>query len=241
MYVHYSLIQLHNETVNIWSHIFGFWLFTALLPLTVSQLDNVREQVIFLLYIIPCMELFAASACYHLFKDQSERARKMWQKIDHLSIIFLLWGSDMPMICYGFWSFPLLQSIYIVAVTILVACVALIITSNEMQAPHLAILRNSVFVGTCAVGWMQLIHEMCLKGWSSPRALEALGCWGKAFGTYLLGFVFFISRVPEVLFPVTFDLVVSMHAFKSKTVWPETNPNLVSFGCREHRTRFGTC
>jgi len=204
-----SLLQMHNETVNIWTHIFGFMLFAALLPITVAQLDNATERVIFLLYIVPCIELFGASACYHLFKDQSERAGKLWQKLDHLSIIFLLWGSDMPMICYGFWSFPTLQMLYVAAVTMLVICVALIIRGDEMQTPHLHMLRRAVLVGTCAVGWMQLVHEMSLKGWSSSNALRALACWAKAFGIYLLGFAFFVSRVPEALFPVKFDLIVS--------------------------------
>ena len=206
-----SLLYMHNETVNIWSHIFGFLLFTSFLSVTMLQLDNATEQLIFLSYIIPCIELFGACACYHLFKYQSERSAELWQKVDHLSIIFLLWGSDMPMICYGFWSFPTLQMIYVVTVTMMIICVAFIIKNNEMQLPHLSVLRNTIFVGTCAVGWMQLIHEMSLKGWSSSSALQALACWAKAFGTYLLGFAFFVSRIPEVLIPIKFDLIGASH------------------------------
>jgi hypothetical protein len=107
-----SIGYLHNETVNIWTHLLGSVAFTAgsivlwhsLLPRyeTASSID-VKVFASFFLGAVVCLGM---SATFHTISNHSEAVSRFGNKLDYLGIVFLIWGSFIPAIYYGFSCDP---------------------------------------------------------------------------------------------------------------------------------------
>ena len=205
-----SLLSWHNETMNIWTHLFAFVFFCYVLIETCVHVENWIDGFI-LIYIVCSIHLFAASTCYHVYKDQSVASNRFWSKVDHVSIILLLWGSDIPMIVYGFWCQVVWMIVYLVFITILVLLSVFFITRDSSQSIRMTRCRYAVFISLCAVGWTHLLHEMMLKDFKSESAAQSLECWGRAFACYGIGFLFLVSKFPERPFPQHFDFLGASH------------------------------
>lgn len=123
-----SVMSTHNETVNIWSHLIGALLF-SIVPLcafcwlgmhqtNASIIDNL-PIVIYFAGVTTC---FLLSSFYHTFLNHSQEVWKLGNELDHLGIVFVIWGSMVPSDYFGFYCNPRLQYCYITIVC-LFSCV----------------------------------------------------------------------------------------------------------------------
>lgn len=105
-----SLGYIHNETVNIYTHLIG-----ALVALATSillygsikpryHLATSEDVLVFSCFFVGSVGCLGMSATYHLFSNHSEAINKFGNKLDYLGIILLIWGSFVPSIYYGFGS-----------------------------------------------------------------------------------------------------------------------------------------
>lgn len=107
-----SLSYMHNETVNIYTHLLGSLAFILLAPSFYNIIRmSCREASNDDLYVFSCffagaITCLGMSATYHTISNHSEAVHKFGNKLDYLGIVFLIWGSFIPSIYYGFGCHP---------------------------------------------------------------------------------------------------------------------------------------
>lgn len=120
-----SLTYLHNETVNIYSHLLpalvalvGNYLLFAYFSLSFPQ-ASWYDQLVFHVYLTTSVVCFGTSFVYHTLTCHSARLAHLWVRLDYVAIVFQILGSFVSGIYIGFYCEPQLQRIYWSMVTIL--------------------------------------------------------------------------------------------------------------------------
>lgn len=113
-----SLTYLHNESVNIFSHLIpaiGFILLAfALLRIIVPRYDTITQGdlLAFACFFAGAAICLGMSATYHAISNHSPLVARFGNKLDYIGIVFLITGSFIPSIYYGFYCHPHLQELY---------------------------------------------------------------------------------------------------------------------------------
>jgi adiponectin receptor len=144
-----SLSYLHNETVNIYTHLFGALSF-LLLSIILYQIlgpryaTATREDVYaFSCFFAGAIACLGMSATYHTISNHSHAVARWGNQLDYAGIVFLIWGSFVPVLFYGFKSEPEIMRRYWAMVSL---------ASNMM--------RNGV--DRCTDHDSRSVHERCL-------------------------------------------------------------------------------
>ncbi|KAI9821356.1 MAG: hypothetical protein M1832_003362 [Thelocarpon impressellum] len=113
-----SLGYFHNESVNIYSHLLGAVLFTAISIILYSTVGprypaaSKADVVAFGCFFTGAALCLGMSATYHTISNHSPRVASLGNKLDYVGIIFLTVGSFVGSIFYGYYCEPQLQQIY---------------------------------------------------------------------------------------------------------------------------------
>jgi adiponectin receptor len=113
-----SLAYLHNETVNIYTHLIG-----AILILVASVASYhvlgpryetaTREDVwVFGCFFLGAVACLGMSATFHTISNHSHEVAKWGNQLDYAGIVFLIWGSFIPVLYYGFQDHSRLMQTY---------------------------------------------------------------------------------------------------------------------------------
>jgi adiponectin receptor len=113
-----SLGYLHNESVNIYSHligavffsILGFVLYRVIRPRYDSA--TAGDVLAFSCFFLGAALCLGMSATYHAISNHSQHVARFGNKLDYVGIVFLITGSFIPSIYYGFYCQPRLQKAY---------------------------------------------------------------------------------------------------------------------------------
>lgn len=119
----HSLLYLHNESVNIWSHLLGAILFllsgiflrSVVLPR--YPIASQADLVAFACFFGGAVACLGMSATYHAISNHSEEVARWGNKLDYSGIVFLIVGSYVPALYYGFFCRPTLMTIYLYTVS----------------------------------------------------------------------------------------------------------------------------
>jgi adiponectin receptor len=105
----YSLAYLHNETVNIYTHLIG-----ALYHVLGSRYETAtREDVwVFCCFFLGAVACLGMSATFHTISNHSHEVARWGNQLDYAGIVFLIWGSFIPVLYYGFQDDPQLMQTY---------------------------------------------------------------------------------------------------------------------------------
>lgn len=110
-----SLFYLHNETINIHTHLLGAFLFLCLsfsiyafreYPVTLSDI------IAFACFFLGAISCLGMSATYHTISNHSPLVNKFGNQLDYVGIVGLITGSFLPSVYYGFYCEPALQKLY---------------------------------------------------------------------------------------------------------------------------------
>jgi adiponectin receptor len=120
-----SISYLHNESVNIYSHLLGavgfsisgIVLYTVIAPRYKSA--ALSDVLAFSCFFVGAAICLGISATYHAISNHSPVVAKFGNKLDYVGIVFLITGSFIPSIFYGFYCHPQLQELYWTMVTLL--------------------------------------------------------------------------------------------------------------------------
>lgn len=113
-----SLGYLHNESVNIYSHLLGGLLFTIVGVVLYSSLVPRYETATkgdilsFGCFFAGAALCLGMSGTYHTISNHSQIVARFGNKLDYVGIVFLIAGSFVPSIYYGFYCHPHLQELY---------------------------------------------------------------------------------------------------------------------------------
>lgn len=113
-----SIGYLHNESVNIWTHLLGAIL-AALAAVILHNSVRPRfhmatreDMMVFGCYFGGAIACLGMSATYHTISNHSASVAKFGNRLDYIGIVFLIWGSFIPSIYYGFSTEPALVRRY---------------------------------------------------------------------------------------------------------------------------------
>ena len=133
-----SLGYLHNESVNIWTHLVGAILaiiaastmyvsirprfematsedvmaFSCFVSCSREQTLKIDVLTLTLMQFVGAIVCLGMSATYHAISNHSQAVAKFGNRLDYMGIVFLIWGSFIPSIFYGFSSEPTLVRLY---------------------------------------------------------------------------------------------------------------------------------
>ena len=113
-----SLCWLHNQTVNIYSHLIGsvvfitcsYWFHREL----VARYESASKTDIFVfdVFFLGAISCLALSTAFHAFANHSAEVYHVWLVCDMLGILCLTTGSFLPGVFYGFYCEPEVVLIY---------------------------------------------------------------------------------------------------------------------------------
>ncbi|XP_069092908.1 progestin and adipoQ receptor family member 3 isoform X3 [Pleurodeles waltl] len=203
-----SLFILSNETVNIWSHLLGFFLFFSLglydlmfvLPLASASKED---------FVICSISLFCFQVCmlcstgYHLFCcHRSEKTNRRWMALDYAGISIGILGCYVSGVFYAFYCNNYWRQMYLIIVLAMILAVffAQIHPSYFTQPWHR--LRSVIFCSVSGYGVIPTIHWIWINGGFGASIVQEFA--PRVVVMYLIAavaFLFYISKVPERYFP----------------------------------------
>ncbi|KAF9427349.1 hypothetical protein BGZ94_005068 [Podila epigama] len=206
-----SLGYLHNESVNIWSHLLGAITFIILIPIAYFQVVGVLDTVqwtdiaVFYAFIAGAIICLSMSASFHTFTCHSEAVSGQWNRCDYVGIVFLSVGSFYPAIFYGFYCHKTWQIMYIALTSTFGGATIIAVLQPRFRTPQFRWVRSGLFLALGLSALFPVIHAILLYGFAMARsavALDYMFCVGAA---YVIGALIYGSRVPECFFPGKFD------------------------------------
>ena len=113
-----SIFYLHNETVNIWSHLIPATLSLPSAAVLYSVLKPRYDKATFAdviamsCFFIGALLCLGMSAAFHTLSNHSPNVSRMWHQLDYAGIACLIAGSFIPSVYYGFWCHQYKQMLY---------------------------------------------------------------------------------------------------------------------------------
>lgn len=207
-----SIFWWTNETVNIWSHIFGWMLFfgltlydLCLLNIHAPFSDKLIVSLLLLCFQI-CMIL---SSVYHTFSCRSEKDYWCFLSFDLFGIALSMLSIYLSGVYYAFWCHKELQWFYLITVFLI------FIFAMILQIPSLNINGNiklAVFVCWAIYGVLPTLHwTIAMGGFDNPIVKLLIP---RVIGMYIINaiaFAFYVFKIPERFCPGWVDYVGSSH------------------------------
>ncbi|CAN8102950.1 unnamed protein product [Discula destructiva] len=216
-----SLFYLHNESVNIWTHLLGSVLFTTLGATAFYFYEKLvapryssatwTDTLVFGCFFAGAFLCLGMSATFHALCNHSPQVAKFGNKLDYTGIVCLILGSFMPAMYYGFYCLPHLMEVYIAGIWVLgLGCVA-VSWFEKFRTSAWRPYRAMMFVALGVSGVVPVIHGLTIYGFEELD--ERMGLrWVISQGVlYIVGAFIYAIRWPERLSPKTFDIWGSSH------------------------------
>ncbi|KAL1853537.1 hypothetical protein VTK73DRAFT_9004 [Phialemonium thermophilum] len=213
-----SVGYLHNESVNIWSHLLGAVAAAATayatLVLTVAPrfaAADPADRLVFACFFAGALLCLGMSATFHTLCNHSPEVATWANKLDYSGIVFLIVGSYVPALYYGFFCLPRLMMVYLAMIVLLGLCCLVVSWFDHFRTPAWRPYRALIFVGLGLSGVVPVIHGMGIYGIAALD--ERMGLrWVVLQGAlYIFGAFLYAIRWPERLSPGTFDIWGSSH------------------------------
>lgn len=213
-----SIFSIHNETMNIWSHLIGFLctLFAGISILVEYQAKEIPllARVATASYIVGACCCLLFSTVYHVFGCMSDVYQQYLLILDMGGVAMLTGGSLFVWIAYGFYCTPVLCAVYLTFTGLIVIggiFIAVLGSYNTDFAYYTRVLGYLVIGILCII---PCTHWYYITPWEIKKEL-LLGLVG-TLGSYALGLFFYVARMPEALFPNSF---FATHIAPSHTLW----------------------
>lgn len=213
-----SLFTLHNETMNIWSHLIGFICiliagFSIAIEFQIEAVD-ITERVLMGIYITSAAMCMLLSTIYHWFGCMSENHYFALLSLDLTGIACLIAGSYFPATYYAFYCTPVLQKVYLFTSSMILVIGFMIAIFGASNSKTASLIRNGGFGSLVAFGVVPIAHWVLI----APEVYRQSLFWGCffLFFWYGLGFSLLLSRFPESVWPHSY---IVTHFISSHTLW----------------------
>jgi adiponectin receptor len=114
----HSWLYMHNETVNIYSHLipavlflFGEWHIQQYLARRYSGFTS-TDFIAFSVFVLTAVTCLSLSAIYHTLLDHSKDVEHLCLRLDMLGVVVFILGDLILGIYIVFWCEPLPRNIY---------------------------------------------------------------------------------------------------------------------------------
>ncbi|KAK0621755.1 hemolysin-III related-domain-containing protein [Bombardia bombarda] len=212
-----SLGYLHNETVNIWSHLLGAIGFTITGLLSHSliapryEAASPADMLAMACFFAGAFLCLGMSATYHTLTNHSPAVAKWGNKLDYTGIVFLIVGSYVPALYYGFSCFPKLLTVYLSTIAVLGLGCLTVSWFEHFRTPAWRPYRALMFVGLGLSGVGPILHGLTIYGYRQLDQRMGLSWVILQGAMYIFGAFLYGARWPERQFPGHFDIFGSSH------------------------------
>jgi adiponectin receptor len=209
-----SIFTLHNETVNIATHLFGALLF-LLLPLVGLELSSFRTLVSlhglappsydpaafrltwlfaspadaapFVPFFVGAVICLATSTLFHATSNVSPHVARLGNQLDYVGIACMIAGSTVSSVWFGFVCQPRLQTVYAGMILLLGLGCTVVSLDVRFRTPSWRPFRAGMFIAMGLSGAVPFFHAVRLMGWAETQGRMGAG-WAIAQGAmYILG------------------------------------------------------
>ncbi|KZS88369.1 HlyIII-domain-containing protein [Sistotremastrum niveocremeum HHB9708] len=215
--LHSVFAYLHNESVNIHSHLWAAVLFLGFLVTAndhhIAQYPTAMwlDRAAFAVFLVMAVFCLLCSATFHAVACHSQEIARQYNALDYAGIISLIVGSFYPAVYYGFFCQPTYQVFYLGGITLAGIGAAVIVLAPRYATPAYRPIRTAVFVGLGGFGVIPLSHMVLSHGFTAACEEMGLAWVIYSMGFYLVGALIYANRFPERLAPGKFDLFFASH------------------------------
>lgn len=215
-----GLFTIHNETVNVWSHLTGMlWASWRLRETWFTPNIATIARVAVSIFQLFAAVVLGISASTHLIAPQLNAlpSQALW-RLDHSAIVLAVAGSFAPGLVFGFRCYPWYRVMYSTAVAL--GCIIAAYFTERSSSRSLTDSQRAMhdrrrittLVATSTFGLLPLCHWCLYVGSRDDIQLLVPGLL-RMFGLLGAGLFFFMTLIPERLAPGRFDL------FPSHALW----------------------
>ncbi|RAH63891.1 hemolysin III family protein [Aspergillus aculeatinus CBS 121060] len=212
-----SLSYIHNESVNIYSHLIpavafllGEWYIQQYLT---SKYPNVTvaDGFIFAFFLLTATTCLGLSTTYHTLMNHSHEIEQLWLRLDLIGIVVLTIGDFVSGIYMVFWCEPVQRKVYWSMIGVLGLLTIFIMISPRFRGPEFRTFRALTFVATGLSGFAPLIHGIKMFGLSQMMIQSGMPYYLIEGAFLLMGALVYATKFPESRFPGRFDIYGSSH------------------------------
>jgi adiponectin receptor len=228
-----SVLVLHNETFDIWSHGLAAILFWAL---TIDAWQAHGSQLPVLVFCASKALVFTCSFIAHTFSPVNAKLKTLVYRLDWSAIALAIMGSSTAIICFGFHCSPSKQWYYMLGTA--VPCLFLFCAANtawfhQLETTGKTAVALALVPTICAVA-MDLHFSM-----SAAEKIRFLRPMCLPMAVTVIGLAIYAFKLPERLSPGSFDMLFRSHNFHH--IWTTAFAVLMYMNvCDWHEWRTGT-
>lgn len=211
-----SLFYMHNETLNVWTHLLGMLLFLWLMVYSLATWlfdAPPLDKIMFCVWALAAQFQNFSSTFFHWFCCINSKVWGVGQKLDYTAIAVLICGSNWPLFHYLFYCHPFWQFVYISSISLVGICGIAMSWVPYFQRPSFQSLRASLFVAMALIPLLSIPHFSLFIP-SIDLVFPVIWRLTAMGATYIAGAVIYASKVPEKFYPGTFDT-----GFNSHVIW----------------------
>ncbi|KAJ7069533.1 hemolysin-III related-domain-containing protein, partial [Mycena amicta] len=211
-----TLPDLHNETVNIHSHLAGALLFAYFLA-TFQEAHLAQYPTTWLdsmmlgLFLTSAIFCLMSSATFHAVVCHSQEVAAQCTTLDYSGIVLLIVGSSYPSIHFAFFCHPHEEIFYLVTLTAIALGAAYTVLSPEYSKPTHRGTRTAVFVGLGLSGIIPTAHCILREGFHTVMVERGFRWIVLTAFFYIGGGMLYVNRIPERFAPGKFDYFFASH------------------------------
>ncbi|PSN70323.1 HlyIII-domain-containing protein [Corynespora cassiicola Philippines] len=199
----HSLAYLHNETVNIYTHLLPAITLALALPLLQLNISRIYADAPwmdrFMLTLTPMAALgtLSLSSTYHTLMNHSPFVSSSCLLLDYTGILALILASFISGVFVGFYESEFHQWMYWSMIFGLVLTSCLFVLHPRLQGPVYRAHRTTAFILTALSGFAPVFHSIYLYGPRAAYSEKGVKWWLAEGLWYGLGATLFASRFPE--------------------------------------------
>lgn len=219
----HSLTYLHNETVNIYSHLVPSAAVLAVLSVSVVALvetapfieivpetdwSDYTAATVFAVGVITCLGL---SATFHTLKSHSHAVASFGNQLDYAGIVVLIVASMVSLDHYAFYDQHDLRAFFWALVGLLGTACAVVSLTPKFRTPEWRSTRAAMFVAFGLSGALPVLVSLYIYGSDQTWRRFGLGWLLAEAVQYVGGAAIYAARVPERFKPGGYDYFGHSH------------------------------
>lgn len=210
-----SILHVHNESANIWTHLAGF-IVMAFVGLYVYprsphfEMATLSDKLVFAVFVLAALKCLACSTIWHTFASVANL--KLMQKVacmDYVGISVLISASLITMEYHGFYCQRIPQIIYMSFTCFLGILGVIIPWFQWFEKNENRYLRILFFISIALSGAFPCMHLAITQ--NVMRTISFYAPVIKSVLAYALGVLVYVFHFPECIKPGVFDLVGASH------------------------------
>lgn len=223
----HSLTYLHNETVNIYSHLIPSAAVLTYLVATILTAGLALVETIPYVSVFPdtdwsdyvAASIFGAgvatclglSAAFHTLKSHSHTIATFGNKLDYLGIVVLIVTSMVSLTHYAFNDRHGLRALFWTITGVLGAACATVSLSSKFRTPDWRPVRAAMFVAFGLSGALPVLWCLYTDGTDETWNRFGLGWLLAEAALYIGGAGIYAARIPERFTPGKYDYFGHSH------------------------------